>query len=93
MAGSSSSTVDKIVGLAAAAAAALVAQKVVGLAWKASSGHKPPKPEDEGDSALAEVLAAAAITGAVVAIARVLATRGASRVTAHSSHGGPQLDD
>jgi hypothetical protein len=80
MADSSSSTVDKVVGLAAAAAAAFVAQKVVGVAWKASSGHKPPKPEDGGESALAEILAAAAITGAVVA--RVLATRGASRVTA-----------
>jgi len=82
MADSSSTTVDKIVGLAAAGVAAIVAQKVVGLIWKASAGHQPPKPEDEGDNAVAEIVAAAAITGAVMAIARVLAARGASRVSA-----------
>lgn len=82
MAGTSNPTVDKIVGLAAAGVAAIVAQRVVSLVWKASAGHQPPKPEDDGDNAVAEIIAAAAITGAVMAIARVLAARGASRVTA-----------
>ena len=46
------------------------------------TGHKPPKADDQGDAGLAEVVVAAAITGALVAMARVLATRGTARFTA-----------
>ncbi len=73
------STVAKLTGLAVAGIMAWVAQKVVSTAWKAAAGHKPPKPEDEDDSRLGEVIAAAAITGAVVALSRVLATRGTAK--------------
>lgn len=76
---STQSTVSKLFGTAVALAAAWAAQKVVASAWQAASGHKPPKAEDDGDASLAEVAAAAAITGAVVALVRVLATRGAVR--------------
>jgi len=76
---STQTTVSKLFGTVMALAAALVAQKLVASAWKAASGHKPPKADDDGDSGLAEVAAAAAITGAVVALVRVLATRGAAR--------------
>ena len=76
-----SSTVTKLVGLGAAALAALIAQKVVSGAWRAASGHKPPKADTESEARLAEVIAAAAVTGAVVAVARVLATRGAAKAT------------
>ncbi len=73
------STVAKLTGLAVAAVMAWVAQKAVSTAWKATAGHKPPKPEDEDDARLGEVIAAAAITGAVVALSRVLATRGTAK--------------
>ena len=77
---STQTTVSKIFGTVMALAAAFVAQKLVASAWKAASGHKPPKADDDDDDAgLAEVAAAAAITGAVVALVRVLATRGAAR--------------
>ena len=76
---STQSTVSKLFGAAVALAAAWAAQKIVASAWKAASGHKPPKADDDGDAGLAEVAAAAAITGAVVALVRVLATRGAVR--------------
>lgn len=76
---STQTTVSKLFGTVMALAAALVAQKIVASAWKAASGHKPPKADDDGDAGLAEVAAAAAITGAVVALVRVLATRGAAR--------------
>lgn len=69
----------KVVGLATAAAAAWIASQVVTQSWKAAKGHKPPKAEDPGDAGLAEIVAAAALTGAVVAVARVFATRGTAK--------------
>lgn len=76
---STQSTMSKVFGTAIALAAAWAAQKVVSSAWKAASGHKPPKADDDGDAGLAEVAAAAVITGVIVALVRVLATRGAVR--------------
>jgi hypothetical protein len=73
------SRVAQAVGLGVALGAAWLAQQLINQAWKAALGHKPPKPEDEGDVRFAEVAAAAVITGAVVALARVLATRGAAK--------------
>jgi hypothetical protein len=84
--------IAKLVGTAAALAAAFVAQQVINQAWKAKTGHKPPKPDDEDDSGLAELVAATAVTGAFIAVARVLATRGAANFTASRSHKGPDLD-
>ena len=50
------------------------------LRWRAAVGHKPPKPEDESDDIrFAEIAAAAALSGALVAVARLAATRGAAR--------------
>jgi hypothetical protein len=76
---STQSTVSKVVGLLVAGGAAWVAQKAVSSAWMAATGHVPPKAEDEGESGLAEVAIAAAITGAIAALTRVLATRGTAR--------------
>lgn len=73
------STLAKVTGLIVAGAVAWAAQKAVGAAWKAAVGHQPPKPEDDEDSRLGEVVLAAAITGAVVALSRVLATRGTAK--------------
>jgi Protein of unknown function (DUF4235) len=76
---STQSTVSKVVGLVVAAGAAWAAQKIVATAWHATTGHVPPKAEDQGDAGLSEVAIAAAITGAVAALTRVLATRGTAR--------------
>ncbi len=76
---STQSTVSKVVGLVVAAGAAWAAQKIVTTAWRATTGHVPPKAEDQGDAGLSEVAIAAAITGAVAALTRVLATRGTAR--------------
>ncbi|QTE29336.1 DUF4235 domain-containing protein [Pengzhenrongella sicca] len=76
---STQTTISKIVGALAAVAAAWVAQKIVATAWQAASGHTPPKPDDDGDAGLAEVAAAAMVTGAIVSLVRVLATRGTAR--------------
>jgi hypothetical protein len=76
------SGIAKVVGVGVALLAAFVAQKAIEKVWLAAAGHKPPKADDADESGLAEVAAAAAVTGAVVALARVLATRGAARYTA-----------
>ena len=69
----------KLAGLGIALVAAWAAQQLISAAWKGAVGHKPPKPEDPGDARMGEVALAAVITGAVVALSRVLATRGAAR--------------
>ena len=76
------SVVAKLIGAGTALAAAFVVQKVLAQAWQAKTGHQPPRADDQGDAGLAEVVAAAALTGALVAMARVLATRGTARFTA-----------
>ncbi|MEV7974054.1 DUF4235 domain-containing protein [Cellulomonas sp. NPDC089187] len=81
------STLAKITGLVVAGAVAWAAQKALGAIWKKASGHEPPKPEDPGDSRLGEVIAAAAITSGVVALARVLAARGTARFSKRVNDG------
>ncbi len=76
---STQSAISKAVGLLVAAGAAWAAQKLVSTAWRAATGHVPPKAEDQGDAGLSEVAIAAAITGAIAALTRVLATRGTAR--------------
>ena len=75
------SIIAKIVGAGVAFLAALVVQKLLAQAWKAKTGHKPPLADDQGNAGLAEIVAAAAITGALVAMSRVLATSGTARFT------------
>lgn len=71
----------RLVGTVAALAASAVVQKVISAGWQAAKGHKPPVDEDaDAGIGLGEVLAAAALTGAVVAVVRVLATRGGAKV-------------
>lgn len=81
------STLAKITGVVVAGAVAWAAQKALGAVWQKAVGHKPPQPEDPGDSRLGEVVAAAAITGAVVALARVLATRGTAKFSKRVNDG------
>jgi hypothetical protein len=85
------SIVAKLIGTGAALGAAFVVNQVLNQAWKAKTGHKPPKADDQSDAALAEIVVAAAITGALVAMARVLATRGTARFTAKVD-GKPDLN-
>lgn len=82
MADKKESMAAKVAGLLTALVAAWLAQKIIEAVWRRALGHNPPKPEDEGDARLAEVAAAATITGAAVALSRVLATRGTAKVLA-----------
>lgn len=88
------STLARIVGLAAAGVATWAAQKAITGAWKAASGHRPPAPDDpDSDAALGEIVLAAALTGAVVAITRVLATRSTARFAHRVDSRRPPLAD
>lgn len=72
--------IARLIGIVAALAAAWAAQQAINAVWRAAVGHKPPKPEDEGDDVrFAEIATAAALSGALVAVARLVATRGAAR--------------
>lgn len=79
MADKKESMIAKVVGLGVALGAAWLAQQLINTAWKSAVGHTPPKPEDEGDARFGEIAAAAVVTGAVVALARVMATRGTAK--------------
>ncbi|WP_448630930.1 DUF4235 domain-containing protein [Cellulomonas soli] len=81
---SSQSVATLIVTTAATLAAAWVARQIVDQSWKAARGHKPPRADHPDDGRLDEALAAAVITGALVAASRVLATRGAAHVASRS---------
>lgn len=70
---------EKVVTAVATIAAGLVANKVLGVAWKGITGHEPPMDEKDGDLPVAEVVIFAAVSGALVALARVYANRGAAK--------------
>ncbi len=74
------SMLAKIVGAGVALAAAWAVQKIIDTAWQKTRGHKPPAADSTADDIkFSEVAAAAAITGAAVAVSRVLATRGTAK--------------
>lgn len=79
MADAKESVPAKIVGGIAALVAAWAVQKLIDKSWQRVTGHSAPKPEDEGDNRFSEIVAATAVSGALVAIARVLATRGTAK--------------
>jgi hypothetical protein len=71
---------SKMVNALAGAAAAYVARKALGLAWTKVTGRQPPDSE-EREAGLGEAVAWAVVIGAGVGVARVLATRLATRQT------------
>lgn len=80
MADQKQTLIAKLVGIGAALVAAWAAQQLINAVWTKGLGHGPPKAEDEGDVRFAEIAIAATFTGAVIALARVLATRGAAKL-------------
>jgi len=87
---SSQSTLSKIAGAGAALAAAWLVQKVIDRVWVATSGHKAPEASSSDDDInFREVALAAVVTGALVALSRVLATRGTARLAARIDGGRP----
>lgn len=81
------SMVDKLILVGASAAAAWAAQKLLSAIWKKSTGHEAPKDPLNNESTIPAIVGFAAITGAVAALSRIVASRGARKVTARLAAG------
>jgi hypothetical protein len=77
------SPLERIVVAVAAIGAGWAAQKAISLVWTAATGHHPPR-EDDYVSRFGEVAAAAVVTGAFVGLARVVAARSISGISARA---------
>jgi hypothetical protein len=69
---------SKVLGAAAAFAAAFVARKVITLGWKRLTGKEPPSDPQDPQVGTGEALGFAIVMGVVMAAARVLAIRAAT---------------
>jgi hypothetical protein len=80
-----SSKIWGIFSLVAALAAATAARKALNTSWKAATGKAPPANPASPDVDMREALAWAAVSGTIVAVARMLATRRAAQYYARST--------
>src|SRR5512139_1382654 len=71
--------------LVAAFAAAAAARKALNLSWQAATGKPPPANPASPDVEMREALAWAAVSGTIIAVARMLATRRAAQYYARST--------
>ncbi|UFU02760.1 DUF4235 domain-containing protein [Ruania suaedae] len=72
--------VQKLVTTAAAVAAGLAANKLLGASWKKITGHEPPDNNPEADEiSIGELVVFAAVSGALIAFARTFAARGTAK--------------
>lgn len=70
---------QKIVQTIAVIGAGFIATKLIDVLWKQVFGHRPPTPGNEEDSPVREIVLFAAVSGAIVALARSGAARAAHK--------------
>ncbi len=88
----SGSKVWSIFSLAAALGAAAVAKKGITSSWRAATGKNPPANPADPDVDVWEAVAWAAVSGTLIAIARMLAARkAADYYTRSTGHLPPDL--
>jgi hypothetical protein len=80
-----SSKIWGVFSLVAALAAATAARKALNTSWRAATGKAPPANPASPDVDMREALAWAAVSGTIVAVARMLATRRAAQYYARST--------
>jgi hypothetical protein len=80
-----SSKVWSVMSLVSALGAAAFARKALNTSWKAATGKQPPENPADPDVQIGEAVAWAATTGALVALARMLAQRRAAGYYAKST--------
>jgi hypothetical protein len=68
----------KLMGLLSAVLAGVAARKVLSTAWVKGTGHQPPNNPESPTTTWQEAVAWAAASGALVGLARMLATRKAA---------------
>jgi hypothetical protein len=69
----------KVLAALSAVAAAQAADKTLTVLWRGATGDKPPTVPEDPETNWAEALAWAALSGAVMGVARMLATRQAAQ--------------
>ncbi len=82
---SESSKIWSVFSLAAALGAAAMAKKGLNTSWKAATGKNPPANPADPDVDIWEAVTWAAVSGTLVALARMLATRKAATYYAKST--------
>lgn len=80
-----SSKVWGIFSLVSALLAATAARKALNASWKAATGKPPPANPASPDVEMREAVLWAAVSGTIVAVARMLATRRAAHYYARST--------
>lgn len=70
---------SRVVSGVAAGAAGLVTRKAITTVWKKTTGKEPPNHPEDPDVALIEAIGWAAMMGLAMSIARLLATRVATK--------------
>lgn len=68
----------KVIGTGSAVLAATAAQKGLTAAWRLATGDDPPTIPEDPDTSWREAVAWAVMSGAVVGVARLVATRRAA---------------
>lgn len=74
-----------VFSVVAALAAAALARKALNTTWRVTTGKKPPANPADPDVQVGEAVLWAAVSGTVVALARMLAQRKAARYYARST--------
>ncbi len=75
MAGKAAGLAWRVIGLGAAIGAGVAARKVATTGWKLATGDDPPVNPEAPETSVGEAVAWALASGAVVGVARLLATR------------------
>src|SRR6476620_2322183 len=81
----SGSKVWTVFSLVAALAAAAIAKKTLNSSWRAATGKNPPENPADPDVDVWEAVMWAAVSGTVIGLARMLATRRAAKYYAKST--------
>lgn len=79
--------VDKLILIGTSALAAWLAQKLLSAVWRKTTGHDAPKDPVDNESTIPAIVGFAAVTGAVAALSRIAANKGARKVTARMAAG------
>ena len=80
----------KVLGTSAAVGAATLARKLVTSGWTAATGKEPPANPEDPDVSWPEAVGWAVASGALIGVARLLATRKAATYYAKSAGHPPK---
>jgi hypothetical protein len=68
----------KLLAVASAVMAAQAADSALTVIWRGATGSKPPTVPEDPETSMAEALGWAALSGAIIGVARMYATRRAA---------------